>query len=84
MNRKVYATLEEFAEQNATLKKPLPVDSDLSVLAQPMEICGHTVHNRFVCQAMEGCDGELTGEPAELTRRRYLRFAKGVGSGFKF
>lgn len=80
MNRKVYATLEEFAQQNATLKKPLPVDSDLSVLAQPMEICGHTVHNRFVCQAMEGCDGELTGEPGELTRRRYLRFARG-GAG---
>jgi len=80
MNRKVYTSIQEFNSQNAALAQPLPFEEDLSVLGQPMDICGHTVHNRLVCQAMEGCDGEADGSPGELTRRRYLRFARG-GAG---
>jgi len=80
MNRKVFATQEAFLQSNAQLHEALPYDTDLTVLASPAQICGHTVHNRLVCQAMEGCDGTATGEPGELTRRRYLRFARG-GAG---
>ena len=80
MKRKVYISENEFREQNQTLAVPLPYSEDVSVLGQPADICGHTVPNRLVCQAMEGCDGTATGEPGELTRRRYLRFAEG-GAG---
>jgi len=80
MDRKVYTSAEEFARQNAGLAQKLPFDADLSILAQPMDICGRTVPNRLVCQAMEGCDGEFDGTPSDLTRRRYLRFARG-GAG---
>ena len=45
-----------------------------------MQIGGKTIPNRLVCQAMEGCDGTFTGEPDQLTKRRYDRFAKG-GAG---
>lgn len=76
MERKVYLTAEAFHQQNKTL----PYSEDLSVLAQPLTLCGRTAPNRLVCQPMEGCDGTATGEPGELTIRRYLRFAKG-GAG---
>ena len=80
MKRNVYISESEFRGQNQTLATPLPYSEDVSVLGQPTDICGRTVPNRLVCQAMEGCDGTATGEPGELTRRRYLRFAEG-GAG---
>lgn len=35
-----------------------------------------TINNRIVFHPMEGCDGTSDGAIDELTRRRYLRFAK--------
>ena len=56
----------------------LPVSENTSaVLGQKLTIKNKTVNNRFVYQAMEGCDGTKTGEPDELTIRRYNRFANG-------
>lgn len=56
--------------------QPAPASS----LAQPIEIPwlkGHfRVGNRFAIQPMEGWDGEPDGRPSELTRRRWLRFAR--------
>ena len=80
MNRKVYTSQEKFLEQNRLLEHPLPYTSDVSVLKQGMRIGSKVIGNRLACQAMEGCDGTATGEPAELTMRRYDRFAKG-GAG---
>lgn len=80
MNRKVYVNKEEFEKENSALGDLLPYSEDISSLKAPLEILGHKAHNRLVCQAMEGCDGLRTGEPDELTIRRYLRFAKG-GAG---
>lgn len=40
------------------------------------ELHNKLVHNRVVIQPMEGCDGTENGGISELTRRRYLRFAK--------
>ena len=57
-----------------------PYSEDISPLKEKMVIAGKTVHNRVVYQAMEGCDGTLDGAPDELTKRRYLRFARG-GAG---
>ncbi len=80
MKRKIYTTNEEFHEQNQALHTGLPFSEDLSVLAQPLTVGAHTIPNRMACQAMEGCDGTATGEPGELTMRRYGRFARG-GAG---
>ena len=56
----------------------LPISENTSaVLGQKLTIKNKTVNNRFVYQAMEGCDGTKTGEPDELTIRRYNRFANG-------
>ena len=80
MVRKVYTTAEEFQLQNTQLGTNLPYSDNVAILAQPLQVGNKTVPNRFVCQAMEGCDGTATGEPDQLTRRRYDRFAKG-GAG---
>lgn len=57
-----------------------PYSEDISVLATPIKVGSKTVRNRIVYQAMEGCDGTFDGAPDELTKRRYLRFARG-GAG---
>lgn len=47
-----------------------------TVLQIPLEIHGREIPNRIVFHPMEGCDGTPQGAIDELTRRRYLRFAK--------
>lgn len=51
-----------------------------TVLSLPIKIHNREIKNRVVFHPMEGCDGTLDGGVDELTRRRYLRFAKG-GAG---
>ncbi len=80
MNRRVYTSAEEFSAQNAELKTNLPYSEDLSVLGEQITVGNKTVSNRLACQAMEGCDGNADGTPAELTIRRYKRLAEG-GAG---
>lgn len=42
----------------------------------PVTVYGREVKNRIVFHPMEGCDGKENGAIDELTRRRYLRFAR--------
>lgn len=77
MNRRVYLTKESFFEQNEALSTKLPYSEDLSVLGTPITVGKKTLPNRLACQAMEGCDGNADGTPAELTVRRYKRLAEG-------
>lgn len=77
MNRRVYLTKESFLEQNELLGTSLPYSEDISILASPITVAGRTLPNRLACQAMEGCDGNADGTPAELTLRRYKRLAEG-------
>ena len=77
MNRRVYLTKESFFEQNEALGAALPYSEDISVLGAPITVGNKTLPNRLACQAMEGCDGNADGTPAELTIRRYKRFAEG-------
>lgn len=46
------------------------------ILETPVEIYGKKINNRIVFHPMEGCDGKRNGAVDELTRRRYLRFAR--------
>jgi 2,4-dienoyl-CoA reductase-like NADH-dependent reductase (Old Yellow Enzyme family) len=43
-------------------------------LAQPFEVDGVRVGNRFCILPMEGWDGTAAGEPSDLTRRRWRNF----------
>ena len=47
-----------------------------TVLNLPLKLHNKTIKNRVVFHPMEGCDGTFQGAVDELTRRRYLRFAK--------
>ena len=58
----------------------LPLSDDTEVLKQPLQISSKRIPNRMVIHPMEGADGDEQGRPAELTRRRYIRFAEG-GAG---
>ena len=58
----------------------LPLSDDSDILQQPLGFGKNIVPNRMVVHPMEGCDGDTYGRPAELTRRRYIRFAEG-GAG---
>ena len=80
MNRRVYMTVDAFDQQNRELGTELPYAQDTAILSSPLQVGNKWIPNRLACQAMEGCDGTATGEPAELTLRRYDRFAKG-GAG---
>ena len=80
MNKKVYTSTNDFNEQNIELNTKLPYSEDTSILKESVKIGSKTVPNRLACQAMEGCDGNADGTPAELTFRRYKRLAEG-GSG---
>src|SRR5438445_3315167 len=60
---------------------PLEFDDRLtpaaeSPLAQPIEVDGVRVGNRFCILPMEGWDGTTDGEPSDLTRRRWRNFGK--------
>jgi NADPH2 dehydrogenase len=57
----------------------LPFETDIerapsSPLAQPFQLNGATIGNRFAVLPMEGWDGTPDGHPTELTFRRWQRF----------
>ena len=80
MNRNVYMKADDFKAQNEELGLNMPYSDNVSIFSETLKIKNKTVHNRLACQAMEGCDGTVSGSPDELTLRRYDRFAKG-GAG---
>src|SRR5262245_41562748 len=66
-----------FRAHLAASKIPLDFDDRLaapSPLAQPIEVDGVRVGNRFCILPMEGWDGTADGQPTELTRRRWRNF----------
>jgi NADPH2 dehydrogenase len=74
------ASLKTAAAFRAHLTKssiPLELDDRLaspSPLAQPIEVDGVRVGNRFCILPMEGWDGTPGGQPSDLTRRRWRNF----------
>src|SRR5215217_6069357 len=47
-----------------------------SPLAQPLDVGGFVVGNRWCVHPMEGWDGTTTGEPSEHTLRRWKHFGE--------
>ena len=76
----VYLAQEAFKKENEETAQNLPFSESTKSLSNPLTIGSKMIPNRLACQAMEGCDGTRTGEPDELTIRRYDRFASG-GAG---
>jgi NADPH2 dehydrogenase len=71
-----------FREHLTRSNIPLAFDDALlpasdSPLAQPFELDGIRVGNRFCVLPMEGWDGTRDGEPSELTFRRWRQFGAG-------
>ena len=58
----------------------IPYSDSTAVLSSTLKIGKAIAANRICYQPMEGCDGTKSGAPDELTKRRYLRFARG-GAG---
>jgi NADPH2 dehydrogenase len=48
-----------------------------AALSRKVQVGKVTVGNSMAIHPMEGCDGTLEGDPTDLTRRRYERFARG-------
>ncbi|MCB9383913.1 MAG: NADH:flavin oxidoreductase [Bryobacterales bacterium] len=72
-------TVERFRERLAELGLPIEAEDTIekapeSPLAQPIQIHGFTVGNRYVIHPMEGWDAEADGRPSELVQRRWRNF----------
>ncbi len=72
-----YPSLRDVRAEAEKLGAFLPLREDAVPLFAPLIVGKRTAANRIAFQPMEGTDGALDGAPGELTRRRYLRFAKG-------
>lgn len=51
-----------------------PVSGDEAPLAQPLDLGGRRIGNRFAVLPMEGWDASPDGRPTDLVRRRWQRF----------
>jgi 2,4-dienoyl-CoA reductase-like NADH-dependent reductase (Old Yellow Enzyme family) len=74
-------TASAFREHLRACGAALPFDETLaapgaSPLAQPFELEGVRVGNRFCILPMEGWDGTPDGEPSDLTTRRWTHFGE--------
>src|SRR5947208_9030102 len=71
-----------FTQQLAALGLDLPCDEKVlaavegSPLAQPLDVGGFTVGNRWCIHPMEGWDGTTDGQPSEHTLRRWEHFGQ--------
>ena len=74
-----FKSVQAFRAHLATLPIAMDCDEALapaasSPLAQPIEIAGRRVGNRFCVHPMEGWDGTPDGRPSDLTLRRWRNF----------
>lgn len=75
-----YTSLSDIQCRARELGHEIPFSENTQCLFEPLQFKHATVQNRIALQPMEGTDGTENGAPGELTRRRYLRFARG-GAG---
>jgi len=76
-----FRNAENFQAHLTALGIDLPFDATMqqgadAPLAQPLITALKTVGNRFSILPMEGWDGEIDGNPSELTLRRWQRFGQ--------
>lgn len=73
-----YKTLDELKAELKTLGLELPLSEDTAVLERELEVKDTRLRlkNSVAIHPMEGFDSDEIGGPSELTRRRYMRFAR--------
>lgn len=71
-------SIGEVRAEIARLGLDLTVDDDPSLLAQPIEVGGRTIQNRYCAQPISGRDSNSDGSPSSLTRSRYSGYATGA------
>src|SRR6476469_4361283 len=77
-----FKEVSAFTQHLAALGLNLPCDErvmpavDGSPLAQPLDVGGFTVGNRWCIHPMEGWDGTTDGQPTEHTLRRWEHFGQ--------
>jgi len=82
-----FKEVQSFIDHLRDLGLEIPCDltplsaAEGSPLAEPLDIGGFTVGNRWCVNPMEGWDGSTSGEPSEHTLRRWEHFGQ---SGCKF
>ncbi len=73
-----FRSAAEFAAHLQTLDPDWRITAEpaaaAAALAQPIEVFGRRLPNRFACHPMEGWDGTQDGRPTELTLRRWRHF----------
>jgi len=76
-----YKSLDDVRREADAVGAYIPLSENIGILNEPVNAGGINLKNRLIIHPMEGCDGyEDGGAPAELTWRRYRRFAAG-GAG---
>lgn len=71
-----YKSMDELKQELTRIGVRLPLSDSLEALKREVKLGAKTMHNSIAIQPMEGCDGTADGRPAELTLRRYDRFAR--------
>ncbi|WP_318361585.1 flavin oxidoreductase/NADH oxidase [uncultured Agathobaculum sp.] len=71
-----YKSMDELKQELTRIGVRLPLSDSLEALKREVKLGARTMHNSIAIQPMEGCDGTADGRPAELTLRRYDRFAR--------
>jgi NADPH2 dehydrogenase len=77
-----FKTVVDFRRHVTQLALSVPVDDrtltarEGSPLAEPYELAGRKIGNRWCVQPMEGWDAHLDGSPSELTLRRWRNFGR--------
>ena len=75
-----YKSMDELKQELTRIGVRLPLSDSLEALKREVKLGAKTMHNSIAIQPMEGCDGTADGRPAELTLRRYDRFARSGAS----
>jgi len=68
-------SLEELESKSKSLGAEMPLSHNIKLLTNKVVVGDKIIPNSMAIHPMEGCDGTRTGEPGELTFRRYRRFA---------
>ncbi len=77
-----FKEVASFTQHLQAIGANVPIDQQVlsaaqgSPLAQPLDVGGFIVGNRWCIHPMEGWDGTTTGEPSEHTIRRWAHFGE--------
>ena len=75
-----FSSVDEFTRLCRRLGAPIDTAQDTSILREAVQAGSLNIPNSLAVHPMEGCDGDRSGKPGQLTLRRYERFAAG-GAG---